>query len=97
VNPYLAAAAMIAAGVDGVEHALDPGPPVTGNAYERPELGRAPTSLGAAIEAFEGSEWASATFGKDVVQHYAAMARAEWQGYLSAVTDWEVDRGFENA
>jgi glutamine synthetase len=35
VNPYLAAAALIAAGVDGVEHALDPGPPVTGNAYDR--------------------------------------------------------------
>jgi glutamine synthetase len=97
VNPYLAAAAMIAAGVDGVEHALDPGPSVTGNAYERPELGRAPTSLGAAIESFEGSEWTSATFGKDVVEHYAAMARAEWQGYLSAVTDWEIDRGFEQS
>jgi glutamine synthetase len=97
VNPYLAAAALIAAGVDGVEHALDPGPPVTGNAYDFPELGRAPTSLGAAIESFEASEWVSATFGKEVVEHYAAIARAEWQGYLTAVTDWEIDRGFEHA
>ena len=96
-NPYLAAAALIAAGVDGVEHALDPGPPVTGNAYERADLQRAPGSLGEAIAAFEASEWVSATFGKEVVEHYAAMGRAEWQSYLSAVTDWEIDRGFEHS
>jgi glutamine synthetase len=96
-NPYLATAALIAAGVDGVEHALDPGPPVTGNAYARADIARAPASLGAAIDAFETSEWASTTFGTEVVEHYAAIARAEWQGYLHAVTDWEIDRGFEHA
>jgi glutamine synthetase len=96
-NPYLAIAALIAAGVDGVEHALDPGPPATGNAYAREDLGRAPGSLGDAIAVFEASEWASATFGKEVVEHYAEMARAEWKGYLSAVTDWEIDRGFEHS
>jgi glutamine synthetase len=39
----------------------------------------------------------SPTFGKDVREHYAAMARAEWTAHLAAVTDWEIDRGFEQA
>jgi glutamine synthetase len=97
VNPHLAAAALIAAGLDGIERSLDPGPPLTGNAFERAEVPRAPSSLGEAIAAFESSDWAAATFGKGVIEHYAAMARAEWQGYMNAVTDWEIDRGFEQA
>jgi glutamine synthetase len=96
-NPYLAAAALVAAGLDGIERSLDPGLPVEGDAAARPDVPRAPTSLGEAIDAFAASDWVSATFGKDVVEHYAAMARAEWQAYLRSVTDWEIDRGFENA
>ena len=96
-NPHLAAAALIAAGLDGIERSLDPGPALAGNAYERSDIPRAPSSLGEAIDAFQSSDWVAATFGKDVREHYAAMARAEWQAHLSAVTDWEIERGFEQA
>ncbi len=96
-NPYLAAAALVAAGLDGMERSRDPGPPVEGDAAARPDVPRAPASLGEAIGTFAGSDWVAATFGKDVVEHYAAMARAEWRAYLRSVTDWEIDRGFENA
>lgn len=96
-NPYLAAAAIIAAGLDGVERSLDPGPPFVGNAYESPALSRTPESLLDALTGFESSEFVASTFGKEVVEHYAAHARGEWTGYLRAVTDWEVLRAFEQA
>ncbi len=94
-NPYLAAAAIIAAGLDGIENSLDPGASIMGNAYERRDLRRAPASLGEAVESFAGSEFASAAFGKEVIDHYVAHARGEWNGYLKTVTDWELDRAFE--
>ena len=97
VNPYLAAAATIAAGLDGVEHRVDPGPPCTGNAYAIAGLGRTPTSLGDAIGLFKASGFVREAFGEAVVAHYAALAEAEWNGYLAAVTDWELKRAFELA
>jgi glutamine synthetase len=96
-NPYLAAAALIASGLDGLERALDPGPPISGDAAALADVPHAPASLGDAIDAFGGSDWVAATFGKEVVEHLVTMARAEWQAYLRSVTDWEIDRGFENA
>ncbi len=96
-NPYLAAAAIIAAGLDGMEKGLDPGPPVTGNAYAREDLPRPPRSLGDSLEAFRASEFASSAFGRGVVDHYADHAQGEWNGYLRAVTDWEIERAFELA
>ncbi|MGQ0668206.1 MAG: hypothetical protein ACT4PO_00785 [Actinomycetota bacterium] len=96
-NPYLAAAAILAAGLDGIERSLDPGPPFVGNAYEDPELPRTPESLLDALSAFEASAFVAETFGKEVVEHYGAHARGEWAGYLRAVTDWEVLRAFEQA
>jgi glutamine synthetase len=53
--------------------------------------------LGDALKAFRASEFASSVFGKEVVDHYAAHADAEWSGYLKAVTDWEIERAFELA
>jgi glutamine synthetase len=97
VNPYLAAAAIIAAGLDGIEKGTDPGPAIVGNAYDHPELPRSPSSLGDAIELFEASEFASEVFGKEVIANYAIHARHEWQAYLSDVTQWEVERAFELA
>ena len=96
-NPYLAAAAILAAGLDGMERGADPGAPVVGNAYAREDLPRTHASLGDALAAFEGSSFVAQAFGKDVVEHYAAHARAEWRSYLRAVTDWEVERAFELA
>jgi glutamine synthetase len=98
VNPYLAAAALIAAGLDGVERGLDPGQAFVGDAYARGDLPTAPRSLGEALAAFDASGFVASAFGKDVVEHYAPLARADWDAYTrAAVTDWEIGRAFEQA
>jgi glutamine synthetase len=98
VNPYLAAAALVAAGLDGIERRLDPGPAFVGNAYASDDLPAAPRSLGEALEAFDANGFVSSAMGKDVVAHYVPLARADWDAYTkAAVTDWEVDRAFEQA
>jgi glutamine synthetase len=94
VNPYLAVAALIAAGLYGVENQLELEPEFTGNAYAS-GAPRVPTSLRDAVEAFQGSPVAAEAFGKDVVEHYAHAGRVELAAYDSAVTDWERRRGFE--
>jgi glutamine synthetase len=96
VNPYLAAAAMIAAGLDGIERRLDPGQPYQHNAYETShDFRRSPRSLADAIQCFRASRFVREAFGEAVVAHYSAHAEAEWLGYLRAVTDWELRRAFE--
>jgi glutamine synthetase len=95
VNPYLALAGLVAAALDGVERGLPLPPPVTGNAYSRSDVERVPASLTEAAALWEGSELARAAFGKEVVDHYANMARVEVAAYQSAVTDWELRRYFE--
>jgi glutamine synthetase len=94
VNPYLAVAAMIAAGLWGVEQELPLPDPVTGNAYAA-ELAHVPTTLREAADLFEASELARTAFGKDVVDHYANAARVELSAFDAAVTDWERIRCFE--
>lgn len=94
VNPYLAVAAMIAAGLDGIEKGLELKPEFTGNAYESGGA-KAPTSLGEAVGLWSGSEWVAETFGEDVQEHYANMGRIELDAFGRAITDWERFRGFE--
>ena len=94
VNPYLATAAMLAAGLAGVQQQLVLSPAFTGNAY-RSDVARVPTSLAEALELWEGSAFARTAFGEDVVAHYANAARVELAAFGSAVTDWERYRGFE--
>ncbi|MEY9886390.1 glutamine synthetase [Catenulispora sp. MAP12-49] len=94
VNPYLAVAALIAAGLHGVENRLELEPEFAGNAYAS-DAPRVPSNLRDAIEAFEGSQLAADAFGKDVVAHYAHAGRVELAAYDSEVTDWERRRGFE--
>ncbi len=94
VNPYLAVAAMIAAGLDGIEKGLELKPEFTGNAYESGGP-KAPTSLGEAVGLWSGSEWVAETFGEDVQEHYANMGRIELDAFGRAITDWERFRGFE--
>ena len=94
VNPYLATAALVAAGMYGVENQLPLDPEFTGNAYAS-DAPRVPATLRDAIEAFETSQIAIDTFGKDVVEHYAHAGRIELAAYDGAVTDWERRRGFE--
>jgi glutamine synthetase len=94
VNPYLALAAMIAAGLHGIENELELEPAFEGNAYES-DKPRVPHTMHAARDLFEGSEIAREAFGPDVVDHYLNRARIELDAHEAAVTDWEKYRGFE--
>jgi glutamine synthetase len=94
VNPYLAVAAMIAAGLHGIDQGLSAGEPYEGNAYLS-EGPRVPTTLREAAELWQGSDIARAAFGDDVVDHYANAARVEVAAYDAAITDWERIRNFE--
>jgi glutamine synthetase len=95
VNPYLAYAATIAAGLHGIEHGLDPGARFDGNAYAAPELPRVPSSLAEAIDAFASSKIAADAFGTDVHDHLLNTARQELAHFNRAVTDWERRRNFD--
>ncbi len=94
VNPYLALAAMIAAGLDGVERDLPPVPVFAGNAYAA-DLPHVPRTLAEAAKLFTESEFTQAAFGPAVVAHYANMAKVELDAFNAAVTDWERFRSFE--
>ncbi|HEX9536589.1 MAG TPA: glutamine synthetase family protein [Streptosporangiaceae bacterium] len=94
VNPYLAVSAMIAAGLHGIDHELPLEPALDGNAYD--DTGpRVPHTLRDALEAWQKSELARESFGNEVVEHYANGARVELAAFDAAVTDWELQRGFE--
>jgi glutamine synthetase len=94
VNPYLAVAAMIAAGLHGIDHELPLEPPVEGNAYLDTGA-RVPHTLRDALELWQKSDLARQAFGTEVVEHYANYARVELAAYDAAVTDWELRRCFE--
>jgi glutamine synthetase len=94
VNPYLAVAGMIAAGLHGIDNELLLEDAFPGNAYadEGPKV---PHTLRDALELWESSDLAKQAFGADVVGHYANYARVELAAFDAAVTDWELRRGFE--
>ncbi|MGA5271691.1 glutamine synthetase family protein [Streptomyces lydicamycinicus] len=94
VNPYLAVAGMVAAGLYGIEHELELPEATTGNAYTG-DAAHVPTTLRDAAELWENSAIARAAFGDEVVDHYRHMARVEQDAYDAAVTDWERFRSFE--
>jgi glutamine synthetase len=94
VNPYLSMAAMIAAGLHGIDSNLDLEPPFDGNAYES-EKARVPQTLRDAQELFAQSGVAREAFGEEVVSHYVNAAQVELDAFDRAITDWEKFRGFE--
>ncbi len=94
-NPYLAYAALVAAGLDGIERKLDPGPAFEGDVYAAQGLPQVPSSLGSAIALLETSSFARGAFGDDVIDHLLHFARTEWAQYEAAVTDVERTRYFE--
>ncbi|HEY2298184.1 MAG TPA: glutamine synthetase family protein [Jatrophihabitans sp.] len=94
VNPYLAVAAMIAAGLHGVDNKLELEPAFDGNAYTS-DAPRVPITLRDAADLLATSEIAAKAFGEDVVAHYSNTARVELAAFDAAVTDWERIRGFE--
>jgi glutamine synthetase len=94
VNPYLALAAMVAAGLHGMDAGLELEAPVEGNAYTsgKPSV---PRTLRDAHDLFADSAIAREAFGEDVVAHYVNNARVELEAFGATVTDWERTRGFE--
>ena len=94
VNPYLAVAGIIAAGLDGITKKMKVEPAFTGNAYVS-DSPRVPSTMNEALDLWEKSAWVKETFGEEVQAHYANMARVEIAAYGKAVTDWELFRNFE--
>jgi glutamine synthetase len=97
MNPYLAMAAMLAAGLRGIEEGLDLPAPYAGDAYEGDDTGQIPHSLRDAREALLASDMLKDAFGAETVTHYARAAEWEIEEFNRVVTDYEIARGFEKA
>jgi glutamine synthetase len=96
MNPYLAVAAVLAAGLDGVEKGLKlTTKPITGTNQGAENIPRAPRTLIETTRIFKDSKVARDWFGDDFVDHFAATREWEWRQWLDAVTDWELKRYFE--
>ena len=94
-NAYVAFAAVIAAGLDGIDQRLDCGEPYVGNAYSATDVERIPWNLPEAIDLFDGSTFARDSLGEDVHFHLLHAAREEWRAFNNVVTEWELRRNFE--
>lgn len=94
VNPYLAVAGMIAAGIDGIERSMELEEPFVGNAYLS-GADQVPETLARAHDLWMNSAWIEEAFGTHVKEHYGNMAAVEMQAFNAAVTDWERYRSFE--
>jgi glutamine synthetase len=97
VNPYLAYAALIAAGLHGIEHRLELEPAFEGDAYKARDIREVPKTLREAIDCLDRSTVLRAALGDAVVEHYLHAARWEQLEYDRRVTDHELIRGFERA
>jgi glutamine synthetase len=94
-NPYLAYAAVLAAGMDGLRNKTEPPAVFVGDVYQAESLPRVPATLRDAADAFTASDFVREAFGEDVQEHYAHFFRTEQEAYDRAVTDWERWRYFE--
>ncbi|GGG73971.1 glutamine synthetase [Salipiger pallidus] len=97
MNPYLTAASQLAAGLAGIEEGLDLAPPSTGDIYGDDRAPDVPSTIEAALAAFQGSEMLRTALGPEVIAHYSRAAEVEIEDYARAVTDYELRRGFEKA
>jgi len=97
LNPYLAQAVMLAAGIKGIEDRLELAPATTGDVYEDSKAADIPQTLRDATETLRNSEFLKEAFGEDVVTHYTRAAEWEQEEFDRAITDWEIQRGFERA
>lgn len=97
LNPYLAIAALIAAGLDGIEKELELEDAFVGDAYAGGPVQNVPKTLRDALEALDQSDMLRAAFGDDVIEHYLHAGRWEQYEYDRRVTDWDLQRGFERA
>ena len=97
LNPYLAMAALLAAGIAGIEGRFELEAPFEGDAYGGKDIREIPRTLRGAAEALKTSDMLREAFGDDVVDHYVRAAEWEQEEYDRRITDWEVARGFERA
>jgi glutamine synthetase len=95
LNPYLAFAALIAAGLRGIEEKLELEPPFAGDAYGGKMLPEVPKTLRQAIDCLAAARWLREAFGDAVIEHYVHTAKWEQFEYDRRITDWELMRGFE--
>src|SRR6267154_5048018 len=98
VNPYLAAALVLAAGLDGVENKIDPGKPNDDNLYEMTDAERLdrgieflPQTLQEAVAAFAADPLIEATLGKELRDEFIKYKTIEWESYHLSVTKWEIE------
>ena len=96
-NPYLAFAAMLAAGLDGIARKIEPPEMFEGNLYEAEGVPQVPRTLGEAIGEVERSDMLREAFGSEVIEHYLHFAGVEQRKFEQAVTTWERARYFERA
>ena len=96
MNPYLATAAVLAAGLNGIEKGMKlTTKPITGTNQGAENIPRAPRTLIETTRIFKESKVARDWFGDDFVDHFAATREWEWRQWLDGVTDWELKRYFE--
>ena len=97
LNPYLACAALLAAGLDGIEKQMELEPELRGDMYHAADAREIPRTLREAADLAAGSDWLRGAFGSEVVDHYVHAARWEVSESERAVTDWDLRRGLERA
>ncbi|MGJ8527218.1 glutamine synthetase family protein [Maritalea sp.] len=97
LNPYLALAVQLAAGLKGIEEKLELAPPSTGDIYADKDAGEIPQTLRDAAVTLKGSKMLRDAFGDEVVAHYVRAAEWEQEEFDQVVTDYEIARGFERA
>ena len=95
LNPYVACAGLLAAGLAGIEQKMELEPAITGDIYKARRVREIPKTLGEAADLMKRSKMLRAAFGDDVVDHYVRAARWEIEEQNRVVTDWELKRGFE--
>ena len=95
LNPYLACAGLLAAGLTGIEQEMDLEPAITGDIYHARRAREIPKTLGEAADLAAKSKMLRAALGDEVVDHYVRAARWEIEEQNRVVTDWELKRGFE--
>lgn len=97
LNPYLAFAVLLAAGIDGIEKKMKLEPAFEGDAYGAKKVREVPKTLRDATALMTKSKLLRSALGDDVIDHYTRAAEWEQEEYDRRVTDWEVARGFERA
>ncbi|MDT8854200.1 glutamine synthetase family protein [Paracoccaceae bacterium Fryx2] len=97
LNPYLAMAALLAAGLDGIEQKMELEPEMVGDMYQKPDIREIPKTLRDAAALMEGSHMLRTAFGIEVIEHYHHAAQWEISEHDRVVTDFEVSRLLERA